>query len=86
MASPAHPAASSSKAGKGTNGLDEQEDSDAVGRPQLRVTLRMSDIIQLNLIIGRSRFGQVKLAKSRQTGDVYALKALQKNRCKPPFN
>lgn len=43
--------------------------------------LRMSDIIQLNLVIGRSRFGEVKLARHRQTGEIYALKALRKSKC-----
>jgi hypothetical protein len=49
-------------------------------RSRLQITVRLADIIQLNINIGRSRFGEVKLAKSRQTDDIYALKALRKSR------
>jgi serine/threonine protein kinase len=59
---------------------EEPEEGAAVSQPRLRVTLRLADIIQLSLVIGRSRFGEVKLAKSRQTDDIYALKALRKSR------
>jgi serine/threonine protein kinase len=59
---------------------EEPEEAAAGSQPRLRVTIRLSDIIQLSLVIGRSRFGEVKLAKSRQTDDIYALKALRKSR------
>lgn len=81
MASSAAPTQSASPAvaNSSVDGLDEPEDAVAGGTARLRITLRLADIIQMNLVIGRSRFGQVKLAKSRQTGQVYALKALQKS-------
>ena len=59
---------------------EEPEEGAAGSQPRLRNTLRLADIIQLSLVIGRSRFGEVKLAKSRQTDDIYALKALRKSR------
>ena len=81
MASSAAPTQSAAPvANSSVDSLDEPEDAVAGGTARLRITLRLADIIQMNLVIGRSRFGQVKLAKSRQTGQVYALKALQKSR------
>ena len=82
MASSAAPTQSAAPAvaNSGVDGLDEPADAAAGGTARLRITLRLADIIQMNLIIGHSRFGQVKLAKSRQTGQVYALKALLKSR------
>ncbi len=61
----------------------EQEDAVAGPKSRLKITVRLADIVQLSLIIGRSRFGEVKMAKSRQTDDIYALKALRKSRFVP---
>jgi hypothetical protein len=82
MASSSTPTQSAATAAKSAIGTDISDGpQDAAGfKPRLRVSLRLADIIQLNITIGRSRFGQVKLAKSRQTDEIYALKALQKSR------
>jgi hypothetical protein len=85
MASSAPPkqsAAAAAKPGAGSDPAADEPEDEAVGaQPRLKVMLRMSDIIQLNLVIGRSRFGEVKLARHRQTGEIYALKALRKSKC-----
>jgi hypothetical protein len=77
MASPT-PQTSAGAAGGSTN--DPEADAIDDDRPRLKLQLRLADIIQLNIIIGRSRFGVVKLAKNRQTDEIYALKALLKSR------
>jgi hypothetical protein len=73
-------AAAAAKPGADNPAADEAEEAVAGAQPRLKVTLRMSDIVQLNLVIGRSRFGEVKLARHRQTDEIYALKALRKNK------
>ena len=73
--------ASSAPNASGSTDDPEQGDVAAVPKSRLHITVRLSDIIQLNLVIGRSRFGEIKLAKSRQADEIYALKALRKSRC-----
>jgi hypothetical protein len=71
---------SAAAAPKPAAAAEEPEEGPDGSQPRLRVTLRLADIIQLTLVIGRSRFGEVKLAKNRQTDDIYALKALRKSK------